>query len=264
MAEAYLVREAPVIHWAAPHRRLQLGTLVALLGIWEAVSASGLLYRGVIPSAVLIAASLLTMLADQSFWFHLSVTVSEIGLAVMLGGGLGVAIGLVLGSNRFLGAAFGPYVIYLASTPKIILLPIIYLMVGIGPSSKVVVGSIACFMPMALSTVSGVRQMSPVLTRVGRSFGLTVGQMVCKIYLPAMVVPIANGLRIALGSAIVLCLVAEIKFSNMGIGHMVIDGYNRSRFADVYAALIVITTLALIGNTLIDRFAHRWGALAPR
>jgi ABC-type nitrate/sulfonate/bicarbonate transport system permease component len=151
-------------------------------------------------------------------------------------------------------------VIYLASTPKVILLPIIYLMFGIGPASKIVVGSIACFMPMAISTAAGMRQINPALIRVGRSFNLTRPQMIQKIYLPAMVAPIANGLRIALGSAIVVCLVAEIKFSSMGLGQMVIDNFNRSRFAEVYASLIVITTLAVVGNSFVDRLAHRPGS----
>ncbi len=104
------------------------------------------------------------------------------------------------------------------------------------------------------------RQINPALIRVGRSFNLTRAQMSQKIYLPAMVAPIANGLRIALGSAIVVCLMAEIKFSSMGIGPMVIDNFNRSRFAEVYAALIVIASLAVVGNTLVDRLVRRPGS----
>jgi ABC-type nitrate/sulfonate/bicarbonate transport system permease component len=263
MAAADLSHASPGIWWLAPQRRWQLGTLIVLIAIWEALSVSGLFYRGVIPPTPTIGASLIRMLADLSFWLNLSVTLTEIGLAIVFGGGMGVVVGLLLGSNRFLGAAFGPYVIYLASTPKVILLPIIYLVFGIGPASKVVVGAIACFMPMAISTASGVRHLNPVLTRVGRSFRLSPGQMVRKIYLPGMVAPIANGLRIALGSAIGVCLIAEIKFSNAGIGHMVIDNYNRSRFPDVYAALVGIVTLALIGNALIDRLIWRWGKASP-
>ena len=260
MAATGLSRRAGERIWLRPERRLQLITVVVLLIAWELIAASGLLYRGVVPSVTAIIASLATMLGTGKFWINFSVTVSEIGSAILIGGGLGLLVGLVLGANRFLGAAFSPFVIYLASTPKVILLPIIYLMFGIGPASKIVVGSIACFMPMAISTAAGMRQINPALIRVGRSFNLTRPQMIQKIYLPAMVAPIANGLRIALGSAIVVCLVAEIKFSSMGIGQMVIDNFNRSRFAEVYATLIVITTLAVVGNSLVDRLAHRPGS----
>ena len=263
MAAAGLTQGIADRRWLRPERRLQVATLVVLLVAWELIAASGLLYRGVVPSVTAIVAALATMLGQASFWMNFSITVSEIGSAIVIGGGLGLIVGLILGSNRFLGAAYTPFVIYLASTPKVILLPIIYLMFGIGPASKIVVGSIACFMPMAISAAAGMRQINPTLIRVGRSFNLTRAQMIQKIYLPAMVAPIANGLRIALGSAIVVCLVAEIKFSSVGIGQMVIDNFNRSRFADVYAALIVITTLAVVGNSLVDRLARRPGSHLP-
>jgi NitT/TauT family transport system permease protein len=263
MAATSLTRDAAEQAWLRPERRLQLATLVGLLAIWETIAASGLLYRGVVPSVTEIVASLTTMLGQASFWTNFLVTASEIGLAILIGGGLGLVVGLILGGNRFLSAAYSPFVIYLASTPKVILLPIIYLMFGIGPASKIVVGSIACFMPMAISVAAGMRQINPALIRVGWSFNLTRVQMIQKVYLPAMLAPVVNGLRIALGSAIVVCLVAEIKFSNMGIGQMVIDNFNRSRFAEVYAALIVITTLAVAGNSLVDRLARRPGSPSP-
>ena len=264
MATVSLRQGAQIRGWLRPERRLQLATLAGLLAIWETIAASGLLYRGVVPSVTGIVTSLATMFGQASFWTNLSVTASEIGLAIMIGGTLGILVGLILGGNRFLGAAYSPFVVYLASTPKVILLPIIFLMFGIGPASKIVVGSIACFMPMAISTAAGMRQINPTLIRVGWSFNLTQVQMIQYVYLPAMVAPIANGLRIALGSAIVVCLIAEIKFSNMGLGQMVIDSFNRSRFTEVYAALIVITTLAVLGNGIVDRLARPPGSPALR
>ena len=68
---------------------------------------------------------------------------------------------------------------------------------------------------------------------------------------------VAVGLRIALGAAIAVCLIAEIKFSRAGLGAMVIDSFNRSRFAEVYAVLIVIISLAIGGNGLVDRVGRR-------
>jgi ABC-type nitrate/sulfonate/bicarbonate transport system permease component len=95
-----------------------------------------------------------------------------------------------------------------------------------------------------------------VLIRVGHSFNLSLAQMIRMVYLPALVAPIMSGLRIALGVAIVVCLLAEIKFSNMGIGFMVINSYNQSRFADVYAVLIVIFVLTMAGNALVERLGR--------
>jgi ABC-type nitrate/sulfonate/bicarbonate transport system permease component len=95
--------------------------------------------------------------------------------------------------------------------------------------------------------------INPVLIRVGKSFGLTWRQMVWKIYFPSLIEPIGNGLRIAVGVAIGVCLIAETRFSYAGLGYMVIDSFNRSRFPEVYAVLVVIVALAMAANALVTR-----------
>lgn len=238
-------------------RRLQLVTLLALWAAWEALGASGLFYAGVLPPVASIVGALGRLIVSAQFWFNLSVTGGEIALALAFGGGAGLLAGLLLGGNRFLGAAFEPQLAALAATPKIILLPILYLLFGIGPASKVAIGAFACFVPVTLSVASGMRQISPVLVRVGRSLDLTGWQMFQKIYLPALAGPIATGIRIALGAAVVVCLIAEIKFSRSGLGAMVIESFNRSRFAEVYALLVILVSFAIGGNGLIQRLEPR-------
>lgn len=251
-----MIRTMPLASPPLPVWRLQCVTLLVIWALWEAIAASGLLYEGVVPSVFQIAAALIRLIADPRFWFNLSVTGMEIALAFAIGGGAGLCIGLLLGGNRFLGAAFEPYLAALAATPKIIVLPIVYLMFGVGPASKIAIGAVACFVPVALSVASGMRQIPPVLVRVGKSLDLSRLQMVQKIYLPALVQSVAVGLRIALGAAIAVCLIAEIKFSRIGLGAMVIESFNRSRFAEVYAVLIVIISLAIAGNVVINRLGR--------
>ena len=256
MVEAGLSAAITVGPRRLPAWRLQFVTLLAIWALCEAIAASGLFYEGVVPSLFTVVAALARLFADPQFWSNLSVTGMEIGVAFAMGGGAGLLIGLLLGGNRFLGAALEPYLAALAATPKIIILPIVYLMFGIGPGSKIAIGAFACFVPVALSTASGMRQINPVLIRVGRSLDLSRWQLVHKIYLPALVQPVAVGLLIALGAAIAVCLIAEIKFSRIGLGAMVIDSFNRSRFAEVYAVLIVIISLAVAGNVLVDRIGY--------
>ena len=99
---------------------------------------------------------------------------------------------------------------------------------GVGPGSKVAMGAISCFFPVALSAAAGMRQIDQVLIRVGRSFRANTWQMVTKIYLPAMRLPIINGVRLGLGVAIIGTLLAETKLSNRGIGFLIIQAYRPS------------------------------------
>ncbi len=113
-------------------------------------------------------------------------TAGEIGTGLLIGGLSGLAVGILLGSNKLLSRAFEAYLYYLGPTPKIIFFPVMIMWFGVGPGSKVAMGTISCFFPVALSAAAGMRDDRPVLIRVGRSFRATTWQMVTKIYLPAM------------------------------------------------------------------------------
>ena len=125
---------------------------------------------------------------------------------------------------------------------------------GVGPGSKIAMGVISCFFPVALSAAAGMRGIDKVLIRVGRSFRLTIAQMVTKIYLPAMRLPIINGVRLGLGVAIIGTLLAETKLSNRGVGFLIINAYSTFNMPRMYALLIVLFVLSIGVNTLIGRF----------
>jgi ABC-type nitrate/sulfonate/bicarbonate transport system permease component len=241
----------------SPARRLQVGTLIVLVALWEILSASGLVYRGVFPSTLVIGAALVRLLGSAHFWFNAGVTLGEIFAALIIGATIGIIVGMLLGSSRLIAAAIEPLINCVASTPKVILLPPLYLAFGIGVGSKIAVGSLACFFPMVIGVTAAMLQMNPVLVRVGRSFGLPWWRMVQKIYLPSLVEPIGNGLRIGIGVAIAVCLIAETRFSYAGLGFLVIDDFNRARFPEVYAVLVVIVALAGTVNAIGSSLGRR-------
>ena len=253
MAATDIVSGATRPNWRAVIL-LRIGIVAAILVIWELVAASGLLYRDVVPSLLAIGKALAALLTDPAFYWHLGVTVGEIALALAIGGSAGLLVGLVLGANRFLGRAFEPYLYYLGPTPKIIFLPVLIMWVGVGPASKVAMGALSCFFPIALSVAAGMRQINPVLIRVGRSFRARPWQMALKIHLPAMRHPIVNGVRLGLGVALIGTLLAETKLSNRGIGFLIIQAYSLFDMPRMYAMLIVLFVLAIGANSVMDRF----------
>jgi NitT/TauT family transport system permease protein len=188
-----------------------------------------------------------------AFYWHLYVTIAEVVVAMVIGGLSGLIVGLALGANPFISSAFERYLYYLGPTPKIVFFPIMIMWFGVGPESKVAMGTVSCFFPIALSVAAGMRQIEGVLIRVGRSFRLSTWQMVTKIYLPAMREPIVNGVRLGMGVALIGTLLAETKLSNRGIGFMIIDAYNTFDMPRMYAALAVLFVLAIGANALVGR-----------
>jgi NitT/TauT family transport system permease protein len=232
---------------------LRIAIVTTILVAWQATAASGLLFRDVVPSLAVIARSLTTLLSDRGFYWHLSVSAFEIGAALLIGGLSGLLVGLTLGANRFLSKTYEPYLYYLGPTPKIIFFPMMIMWFGVGPGSKVAMGAISCFFPIALSAAAGMRQIDQVLIRVGRSFRAATWQMALKIYLPAMRHPIVNGVRLGLGVAVIGTLLAETKLSNRGIGFLIINSYSTFDMPRMYALLTVLFVLAIGANALVGR-----------
>ena len=234
-----------------PVLMLRIAIIVAVLVFWEALAASGLLYRDVVPSLVAIARALWATLSDPAFYFHLGTTAYEIGIAMLIGGLSGLFVGILLGGSRFLSRAYEAYLYYLGPCPKIIFFPIMIMWFGVGPGSKIAMGAISCFFPVVLNAAGGMREIDNVLIRVGKSFRANAWQMITKIYLPAMRHPVINGVRLGLGVALIGTLLAETKLSNRGIGFLVIQAYSIFNMPQMYALLIILFVIAIGANTLI-------------
>ena len=235
---------------------VRIAVALGILAFWEILSRSGLFYGEVIPSLLRIAVSLGKLVVDPVFYKNLQVTALETIASLAIGAVAGVVTGILLGANRFLMRAFEPYVYYLSPTPRIILFPVMIMWFGVGPASKVALGALSAYFAIALSTAAGMRQIDHILIRVGRSFRATTWQMATKIYLPAMRVPILNGLRLGMGTAIITVLLAETKLSNQGLGYMIMQIYTRFDMPALYALLIVVFAIAGLCNALIGKLAR--------
>ena len=273
----------------SPVTWLRIAIIVTIVALWETAAfvagmlgkidpsfaSLSLILSKVMPSLMVIGRSLLELLGHvdlkwpvsfggsthefwiPAFYWHLYVTLAEVVAATLIGGFAGLIVGLALGANPFLSGAFERYLYYLGPTPKIVFFPIMIMWFGVGPESKVAMGTLSCFFPIALSVAAGMRQIERVLIRVGRSFRLNTWQMVTKIYLPAMREPIVNGVRLGIGVALIGTLLAETKLSNRGLGFMIIDAYNTFDMPRMYAVLAVLFVIAIGVNTLVGRASRR-------
>ena len=245
---------------AAPARRVlavRVATLLALWGLWEAVALAGLVYEGIVPSSFKVAAAIGRLLVDPAFYGHALRTGYEVVAGFAIGSALGLVAGIALGAHRFSDRAAAPYIHGLASTPKIVFLPMLMLLFGAGIGSKMGMGAFSAFFPVVIAVAAGMGGVDPVLVRVARSFNASPLQIVRKVYLPALIAPTMTGMRLGLGVAIIGVLLAEIKFSDKGLGHLAIQHYNFFRVADMYAVLLITFALAVLLNAVMGRVGAR-------
>lgn len=255
MAEASVIRvkapDAGAVHDRAVIR-IRVLTIIGLIVAWELLAALGnmqILYSDVIPSTWKIAVAIWGELTSASFYNDFSITFAELSVGFVIGSFIAIALGISMGTNPLLRKALEPYLNAIGSTPKIIFLPILFLMFGTGIESKMAKGALSAFFPVVFTTTLGMLLINPVLIKVGKSFNLSRWQMVTKIYAPAMVNPVITGLRLGMAIAVIGVLVAELKFASGGLGYRLGTYYDQFRIASMYAVILIIFALAALANT---------------
>lgn len=240
--------------------RIRIVTIIAIIAAWEALAlyaSLGYLYEDVIPSSWRIAVAVFEELISSGFYYDLSITFAEHIVGFITGSLMAIALAITMGTNPLLRKALEPYLNAIGSTPKIIFLPILFLMFGTGIESKMAKGALSAFFPVVFTTTLGMSLINPVLIQVGKSFNLTRRQMITKIYVPAMVNPVITGLRLGMAITVIGVLVAELKFANAGLGYRLGIYYEQFRIAPMYAIIVIIFALAAGANVAMTRLQDR-------
>ena len=237
-----------------PVVRIKIITSVAALGLWQAVSVSGLLYEGVVPPPLSVVWSLARQLLDPSLYHDLGITLLESFSGFLIGSFIAIAIGVWLGANSFMRRAYEPYIFALAGTPKVIFLPILFLIFGLGIESKIAKAALSAFFPVVFSAISGYLQINSVYIKVGESFDLKIWQKVRLIYLPAMLPSLVVGLRLGIAMSIIGVLSAEIAYSNVGLGFRLIRYADQFEISNMYATILIIFSTSTFINYAISKF----------
>lgn len=237
--------------------KIQLGTILLVLALWEVLGRSGLILRAVFPPFSEVLAQLVSLLSSVAVWQHISVSLYEIVWGFAIGGALGLLVGAPLGTNDYLYRLFEPLLYYLGAIPKIILLPVFILYLGVGVESKMGMAAISAFFPIAVNTALAVREVQPILVRAARTLGADRWQIYTKVYVPSTLGPILSGFQLGLGVAITGTLLAETSVAQAGLGFRAIELYSQFRVAEMYALIFLIFVFALLLNTGITRLIQR-------
>ncbi len=239
---------------------LRLGTLALFLALWETASRTGLVDKLFASSPSLIVAKFAEMIGDGSIWPHVaataSVTAAGFGLAVVVG----VPIGILMGRSALFNATAEPFVAALYASPQVAFLPLLIIWLGIGFTSKVALVFIGSVIIMIINTETGVAQVDPRLIETARSFTASERQVLTKIVLPAALPVILAGMRLSIGRALVMVVVAEIYASNRGLGYLIFQAGGMYDTAQVFVGVGILAAAGVTLTALL-RALERW--LAP-
>ena len=150
---------------ARPHTHIRLGSIFILLLAWEALARSGIFPRVFLPPPSSVAAELWQMAMTGDLWRNVQPSLARIVAGFVIGAAAGVGFGALAAVSTRAEAVIDPLVALAYPIPKIALLPLIVLWLGIGEASKVAVIAVGAFFPVFISAVTGLRGTSPSLMR---------------------------------------------------------------------------------------------------
>lgn len=250
----------PIMGRTAVIYALRIGALAAFLGIWEIASRAGLLDPLFASSPSLIAAKFIEMVGDGSIWPHVAATASVTAAGFGLAVAIGVPIGILMGRSELINATIEPFVAALYASPQVAFLPLLIIWLGIGFTSKVALVFIGSVIIMIINTEAAVALVDPRLIETARSFTASERQVLTKIVLPAAMPIILAGMRLAIGRALVMVVVAEIYASNRGLGYLIFQAGGLYDTAQVFVGVGILAA-AGVSLTAALRALERW--LAP-
>ena len=159
---------------------------------------------------------------------------------------LGVALGLLMGRSNFAYQALDPYVTILYNIPRIALIPILLLWMGVGDLLKTTIVVLAAIFPVSVNTMVGVRDVSAQFTEPARAMQASERQLLWKVILPATFPFITAGIKLALGRALTTVIVAEFFVSVSGLGGVLHAASSSYQMARMFAPVIILAAMGIL------------------
>jgi NitT/TauT family transport system permease protein len=175
-------------------------------------------------------------------------------LAVIVGATVGVAIGLTTLGRR----AFFPFVLLLFGLPQVVLLPLVILIFGLGHASRIAFGFTHGVLPIMVTTITGMRSVSPLLLASARSQGATQAQILRHIIFPTMVATVFTGLRLAMSLTLLGVILAELFVSTNGIGNYTQIFAETFKPGKLYGLILILAVTAVALNEIVGLVEQRF------
>ncbi len=240
-------------------RRNLLLAIVVLLFLWE--MASLLVNEPILPGPVTVGQTFLEEIAGDlagHFLYSAARVLASVILAVLLA----VPAGLILGQSERLNQLFSPFVYMLYPIPKVVLIPVILLLFGVGDLPKIVIIFLILFFQILVLVRDSAASIEPKMILSVRSLGAGRRALFRYVYLPASLPAILTALRQSVGTAVAVLYVAELFATQKGLGYYIsLNGSTLLNYPAMYAGVVAMSLLGLglyFTVDILERRLCRW------
>ncbi|MGO4111253.1 ABC transporter permease [Paenibacillus sp. YAF4_2] len=229
----------------------QAAILLLFIALWETAGRQRWIDPLLFSYPSKLIKQLWSSMADGSIWPHIGMTVSETIIGFLLGTLVGTAIAALLWWFPFLSRVLDPYLVVLNSLPKVALGPLFIVSLGPGFTSIVAVTLSVTVIITTINIYNRFREIDAGYIKVVRLFGASRAQLFRLVILPASFPVIISALKVNVGLAWIGVIVGEFLVAKLGLGYLMIYGFQVFNFTLVLSTLIVIAVVATIMYQLV-------------
>jgi NitT/TauT family transport system permease protein len=245
-----------------------LAVILAFYGLWlvgwEALARSGLWPSYVFPPFTPVLQAVVDNSVNGRFPLAIAASMKRLLIGYLASLGIGMSLGLIMGRVQTAQITLGSMSLGLQALPSIAWLPLALIWFGLDESAIVFVIIMGVVFSIAMSTSTGIRSIPPQLERAARNMGAKGDSMVFDLVLPAALPHMVTGMKQGWSFAWRALIAAEMVYSTVGLGHMLMMGRELNDLAMVLAVMVVIVLVGLAADQLVferlERAVHaRWG-----
>lgn len=230
----------------------QLGLLLILLALCELLVRTEVISSLYLPAPTQVGREILQLFLEGEIYKHIYVTLGEFVVGYMISVITGIAVGMFLVLVPWAERFFRPYLSALMAIPKVTVVPLLALWLGIGVIHKISIVFLFCFFTIAMNTITGIKQTADQHMKVARVFEASRYQTIMKVILPSAAPTIFASLRITAATGLVGALFGEMLASKDGLGNILVKATSLYNTAEAFGIVALVTIVSVLLISLID------------
>ena len=234
-----------------------LAAIAVVIGLWQLAGSLSLVNPVFLPTPVSILRAMIQLALSGALWQHLAYSILRIGTGWLLGTAAGIAVGFSIGLSTLARSVGITFISALFPVPKIALLPLLILWLGIGEEPKIATIALGVFFSTAIAVYSGVDAVPRNLIRMAQSFNVPFSSIVRRVIWPGALPSILAGFRITASVALLLVVSAEMIGAEYGIGAFVLQAGNLMQTDQLLAGVVILSLFGLLIGWSISRLERR-------
>jgi len=231
---------------------VQAGFVLAVLILWYLATNRWGVNRLLLPNPISVWHQLLDVLRTGEYLPDLRVTLTELAVAFVLAMTSGTIVGYFVSRSRYAIRVFDPLFAGIYSIPIILFLPLYVLFFGLGPASKIALGTTISFFPIVLSTIAGFGNVDRIFVTAARSMGASDYRLFRYVLVPAALPVILTGLRMGFTVALLSIIGSETIASLAGLGHHIVELAEGMDMARMFAYIAFVVVIAALLNGIVS------------